>query len=146
MTFLQKKYRKSSTKHFHQVDCKLSRVLVVDDERDIRTLSERILSSVGHTVDLARDGNEALTLMDEHDYDLIILDVRMPNKNGLEVLQDMKKTDRLRDVPVIIFSALGSITSMMVEEGHRADDYIEKPFTRNEFLRKVEKILKKTSD
>ena len=113
----------------------------MDDEGDIRALSGRVLKSVGHTVDLAKDGNEALEWMRDYDYDLVVLDVMMPNKDGLEVLQDMKKTDRLKDVPVIIFSALGS--TLTVEEGNRADDYIEKPFTRDEFLRKVEKILLK---
>lgn len=117
---------------------------MVDDEGDIRTLSGRMLVSVGHTVDLAKDGVEALVWLGEHDYDLVVLDVMMPNKNGLEVIQEMKNSNRLRDVPVIIFSALGSGTRLMVEEGHRADDYIEKPFTRDEFLSKVEKILIKT--
>jgi two-component system response regulator ResD len=121
----------------------LARILVVDDEGDIRALSGRVLVSVGHTVDLAKDGNEAMEWLNDYDYDLVVLDVMMPNKNGLEVLQDMKNSDRLRDVPVIIFSALGSGSQGMVEEGNRADDYLEKPFTRNEFLRKVEKILGK---
>jgi two-component system response regulator ResD len=121
----------------------LARILVVDDEGDIRALSGRVLVSVGHTVDLAKDGNEAIAWLNDYDYDLVVLDVMMPNKNGLEVLQDMKNSDRLRDVPVIIFSALGSGSQGMVEEGNRADDYLEKPFTRNEFLRKVEKILGK---
>ncbi len=113
----------------------------MDDEGDIRALSRRILVGEGHTVDLAKDGVEALVWLGEHDYDLVVLDVMMPNKNGFEVLQDMKQSDRLRDILVIVFSALSPGTEMMVEKGNMADDYIEKPFTRDEFLSKVEKIL-----
>ena len=118
----------------------------MDDEGDIRALTRRTLSSVGHEVDVAKDRVKALESMSENDYDLIVLDVMMPNKNGIEVIRDMKKTDRLQDVPVLIFSALGSGTRLMKEEGPRADDYIEKPFTRKELLDKVEKMLNKPSN
>ena len=122
----------------------LAKILVVDDEGDIRALTRRTLSSVGHEVDVANDGNEALESMSENDYDLIVLDVMMPNKNGIEVIRDMRKTDQLRDIPVLIFSALGSGTRLMKEEGPIADDYIEKPFTRKEIITKIEKMLNKT--
>lgn len=115
----------------------------MDDEGDIRALTGRTLTSVGHKVDLAKDGIEALQWMRDYDYDLVVLDVMMPNKNGIEVIRDMKKTDRLRDTPVLIFSALGSGTRLK-KEGPKADDYLEKPFTRNEIIAKVEKMLNKT--
>jgi len=121
----------------------MARILVVDDEGDIRALTGRTLSSVGHKVDLAKDGNEVLRWMSDYDYDLVVLDVMMPHKNGIEVIRDMKKTDRLQHIPVLIFSALGSGTRVMEEEGPRADDYLEKPFTRKEIIAKVEKMLNK---
>ncbi len=115
----------------------------MDDEEDMRALSGRVLVSVGHTVDLAKDEDEALVWMKDHDYDLVVLDMLMPNKNGPEVIQDMKKTDRLQDVPVLILSVIGEGTKLMVEVSKTAEDYIEKPYTRDKFLRKVKKIVGK---
>ena len=121
----------------------LARILVVDDEEDVRVLTGRVLSSEGYDVALAEDGDVALEMMREKDYDLVILDVMMPNKHGLDVVRDMKRDERLREVPIILFSALGTGTRLMLEEENKADDYIQKPFMRKEFLRKVEKLIKK---
>ena len=119
----------------------MTRVLVVDDEGDIRALTGRVLSREGHDVDLAKDGDEALAWMNDYEYDLIILDVMMPNRNGIEVVKEMKKNERLRGVPILLFSALGSGVKLMLEEGNKADDYIEKPFTKSDLMAKVEKLL-----
>jgi len=94
----------------------MARILVVDDEEDIRVLIDMVLSREGYDVDLAKDGVEALMRMNEYDYDLVILDVIMPNKNGLEVIRDMKKNKRLQGVPIIIISALGTGTRLMLED------------------------------
>jgi two-component system response regulator ResD len=118
------------------------RILVVDDEEDIRVLTGRGLVREGYDVDLAGNGDEAWEWLRDYDYALVILDVMMPNKNGLEVIQDMKKTERLQNVSIIVFSALGSGLRTMVEEGHRADEYIEKPFTRKELMMKIGKLVK----
>ncbi|MBT4321249.1 response regulator [Candidatus Bathyarchaeota archaeon] len=115
----------------------MKRILVVDDEEDIRTLAVRTLVSVGIDVVSAIDGNEALRYMNEIDFDLVLLDYRMSNKNGLEVIQEMKKIDRLKGIPVILFSAFQSIK----DEAIGVDDYLEKPFTRDEFLQKVVKYV-----
>lgn len=71
----------------------MAKILVADDEEDIRTFTTRVLTHEGHDVTLAEDGEEAMTLMKKNDYDLIILDIMMPNKNGLQVVQHMKKTE-----------------------------------------------------
>lgn len=123
----------------------MARILVVDDEGDIRALSRRTLTSMGHTVNTAKDGNEALQWMNDHDYDLIILDIMMPEKNGIEVLNEMKQTPKLQSVPVIVFSALSPTNSNIAETETRADEYIEKPFTRESFIKKVEKILSESN-
>jgi len=120
----------------------MARVLVVDDEGDIRALTRRVLTREGYDVDLARDGSEALKWLNDYDYDLVILDVMMPNLNGLEVVRNMKNTERLEGVPVLLFSALGSGVKLMLEEGNKADDFIEKPFTKKDLMKKVEKLVK----
>lgn len=100
-----------------------------------------MLSSEGYYVAFAEDGEEALELMKAHDYDLVILDVMMPNKHGLDVVRAMKRDERLKTVPTIIFSALGTGTRLILEDENQADDYIQKPFMRKEFLHKVEKLI-----
>lgn len=121
----------------------LARILVVDDEEDVRVLTGKVLSSEGYDVALAEDGDVALELMRNNDYDLVILDVMMPNKHGLDVVRDMKRDKRLREVPIILFSALGTGTRLMLEDENKADDYVQKPFMRKEFLYKVEKLINK---
>lgn len=83
----------------------MARILVADDEKEIRTFTNRTLTHEGHDVTLADDGELAIELMKQNDYDLVILDIMMPNKNGLEVVQYMKKDERLQSVPISLFSA-----------------------------------------
>ena len=121
----------------------LARILVVDDDEDICVLVGRTLSNEGYKVDLAEDGVQALESMGESDYDLVVLDVMMPNKNGLEVIRDMKNEGRLRSIPILLFSALGTGTKMMLQDENQADDYAQKPFMKNDFLMKVKKLINK---
>jgi DNA-binding response OmpR family regulator len=121
----------------------LARILVVDDDEDICVLVGRTLSNEGYKVDLAEDGVQALESMGESDYDLVVLDVMMPNKNGLEVIRDMKNEGRLRSIPILLFSALGTGTKMMLQDENQADDYAQKPFMKNDFLVKVKKLINK---
>ena len=121
----------------------MARILVVDDDEDICVLVGRTLSNEGYKVDLAKDGVQALESMGESDYDLVVLDVMMPNKNGLEVIRDMKNEGRLRSIPILLFSALGTGTKMMLQDENQADDYAQKPFMKNDFLVKVKKLINK---
>lgn len=121
----------------------MARILVVDDEEDLRVLTGKFLSIEGHDVDLAKGGDEAFKWMNEYDYDLVILDVIMPGKNGVQVVEDMKKTERLRDIPIILFTVLESDVMLRLTDETRPDDYIQKPFAKEEFLLKVEKLLSK---
>ena len=121
----------------------MAKILVADDEEDIRTFTTRVLIHEGHTVTLAEDGELAIELMKQNDYDLVILDIMMPNKNGLEVVQYMKKDERLQNVPIFLFSASGPINNLTIEVKAMVDDYLRKPFMRLEFLQIVNKLLNK---
>ena len=121
----------------------LARILVADDEKDIRTFTNRILTHEGHDVTLADDGELAIEFMTHNDYDLVILDIMMPNKNGLEVVQYMKKDERLQSVPIFLFSASGPINTLTLEVKDIVDAYLRKPFMRKEFLQIVEKLVYK---
>jgi sigma-B regulation protein RsbU (phosphoserine phosphatase) len=104
------------------------RVLVADDNSINRDLLRQWLTRQGHEVEEATGGEEALALVRKNDYDLILLDLVMPDKNGLEVLETLKQEGRLGLVPVIMLSALDEIDSVArcIERG--ADDYVAKPF------------------
>ena len=123
----------------------LARILVADDEKDIRTFTNRILTHEGYDVTLAEDGEQAIEYMKHNDYDLVILDIMMPNKNGLEVVQYMKKDERLKSVPIFLFSASGPINTLTLEVKDIVDSYLRKPFMRKEFLQIVNKLINKAN-
>ncbi len=104
-------------------------LLVVDDNEDNRyTLTRRLAREGYSTVVTATNGREALALLAARPFDLILLDVMMPEMNGYEVLERLRADDRLRHVPVIMISALDQLESVVrcIELG--AEDYLPKPF------------------
>ncbi|MEE9570540.1 MAG: response regulator [Gammaproteobacteria bacterium] len=104
------------------------RILVVDDIESNRDLLSRRLTRDGHHVAVAADGKEALAMLGEGEFDLVLLDLMMPRMNGYEVLKHMKADAELRNIPVIMISALDETDSVIrcIEAG--ADDYLLKPF------------------
>ena len=107
---------------------KQNAILIVDDNEMNRDLLLRRLGRNGYDLATAEDGNQAMAKMKEKNFDLVLLDIMMPEVNGYQVLEFMKKDDQLRHVPVIMISALDEIESVVrcIELG--ADDYITKPF------------------
>jgi two-component system, sensor histidine kinase and response regulator len=103
-------------------------VLVVDDDASNRDVLSRRLRWQGHDVRIAGTGREALQMMSEAEYDLVLLDIMMPDMDGYEVLGHIKSDERLRHIPVIMVSALSELQSVVrcIEAG--AEDYLAKPF------------------
>jgi signal transduction histidine kinase len=103
-------------------------LLVVDDDASNRDVLSRRLTRQGHTVVTANSGPEALQVVRGGDFDLVLLDIMMPDMDGYEVLGQMKADARLRHIPVIMISALNEVQSVVrcVEAG--AEDYLAKPF------------------
>lgn len=103
-------------------------LLVVDDNEINRDVLSRRLERQGHTVSVAENGRAALNMLSANTFDLVLLDVMMPELNGYQVLQWMKNQPALRDIPVIMISALDEIESVVrcIELG--AEDYLPKPF------------------
>ena len=104
------------------------RILVVDDNASNRDLLFRRLSHDGHQVARASSGRRALEILEVEDFDLILLDLLMPDLNGFEVLERLKADERLHDIPVIMISGLQETDSAIrcIEAG--AEDYLPKPF------------------
>jgi two-component system sensor histidine kinase/response regulator len=103
-------------------------VLVVDDDATNREVLSRRLKLQGHVVVTAISGEDALQLAHEHPFDLVLLDIMMPDMDGYEVLGRLKADERLRHIPVIMISALNEVQSVVrcIEAG--AEDYLAKPF------------------
>jgi len=106
----------------------IGRILVVDDNRMNRVKLSISLEGQGHQVELAEDGGQALALLKQQDFDAVLLDIVMPGMDGFQVLEKMKADPDLRDIPVIVISALDEIDSAVrcIEDG--AEDYLPKPF------------------
>ncbi|GAB4426225.1 MAG: hypothetical protein Fur0044_24260 [Anaerolineae bacterium] len=103
-------------------------LLVVDDNEMNRDMLSRRLLRQGHQVEMATNGREALAMIESHTFDLVLLDIMMPEMNGYEVLEYVKSDPLLRHIPVIMITAVDEIESVVrcIELG--ADDYLPKPF------------------
>ena len=115
-------------------------VLVVDDEPMLRNLLSRLLRMEGYEVIEAPDGKVALEMVSDHDPDLVLLDVMMPERDGLDVLGDLRQTS---DIPVILVSALGEEADRVLGLKMGADDYVVKPFSAAELSARIESVLRR---
>ncbi|MCL2864777.1 MAG: response regulator transcription factor [Lachnospiraceae bacterium] len=119
------------------------RILVVDDEKLIVKGIRFSLEQDGMTVDTAYDGEEALALAKETEYDLVLLDVMLPKRGGLEVCQHIRE---FSDMPVVMLTAKGEDMDKVLGLEYGADDYITKPFNILEVKLRIKNILRRTSD
>ena len=118
-------------------------ILVVDDNEINRDLLSRYLERQGHTVRVAPNGRQALEMIATGAFDLVLLDIMMPELNGYQVLQHLKQSETWRDLPVIMISALDEIDSAVrcIELG--AEDYLRKPFNPVLLRARVQACLEK---
>jgi DNA-binding response OmpR family regulator len=122
-----------------------ARILVVDDEPDILQLERMILVNAGYEVETVADGASALARVAESDYDLIILDVMMPDLDGFEVCQRIKADPRSSDVPILFLTAKDEPKALL--EGFKAGAamYISKPFSEAKLLALVSTLVGKAT-
>lgn len=120
------------------------KILVVDDEPAMREGLADNLVFEGYTVDLAEDGKVALSKIKEASYDLIILDVMMPELSGFDVCKKLRMDGHT--VPVILLTAKGEEIDRVLGLELGADDYITKPFSLRELLARVKAVLRRTQN
>jgi len=117
-----------------------AQVLIVDDEEQMLLAMETVLQGLGHQVVKARDGREALALLEKIKPDFVISDMRMPEMTGLELLAAIQKKDP--QLPVVMITAYGTITQAVEAMQHGAFDFITKPFSADDLERVTSRILK----
>ena len=116
----------------------MARLLAVDDERDILELISRFAEHEGHTIDTAGSGAEAVRLCQKNDYDLIILDIMMPEMDGFTVCKEIRARGQ---TPIIMLSALGTEYDKLMGFELGVDDYVAKPFSPRELMARVKAVL-----
>src|SRR5690625_2913840 len=120
-----------------------SKILVVDDEERIRRLIRMYLEREDFLIEEAENGKEALELALNNDYDLILLDIMMPEMDGIEVCEAFRKE---KTTPVIMLTAKGEEANRVQGFEAGADDYIVKPFSPREVILRVKAILRRVTD
>ena len=118
-------------------------VLVVDDNRDHSQALAKIFERAGYRVGTAGDGQEALTILTERPFDLVITDLRMPRMNGLDLLRSIRAMSP--HVPVLIVTAFGEWTTYIEAIDCGCVDYLSKPVRREEILMAARKALTRRS-
>ena len=118
-------------------------ILVVDDDKEIVNAIEIYLSQEGYKIIKAYDGEEALEKLKENEIHLIILDIMMPNKDGIETLQEIRKN---KTIPVIMLSAKSEDYDKIAGLNTGADDYVTKPFNPLELIARVKSNIRRYVD
>jgi len=123
----------------------MTKILIVDDEKDIVETLSFMLKASGFEIFSAYDGEEGLKLAKEASPDLIILDVMMPKINGYKICRLLKYDAKYKNIPIIMVTARSQDTDKLIGEETGADEYITKPFEFNDLLEVINKYVKNTS-
>ncbi len=117
------------------------RILVVEDEKKVASFIKRGLEEEGYSVDVAYDGDEGLKMGADEDYDLILMDLMLPQKDGLEVIRDL----RVQDIrtPVLCLTAKDKVDDIVSGLDSGSDDYLTKPFAFAELLARVRALIRR---
>ena len=117
------------------------KILVVDDEEMIRKIISKYAAFEGHEVTEAKDGLEAIELCKNNDFDILIIDIMMPELDGFSTCREIRKTS---DIPIIMLSARGEEYDKINGFELGIDDYVVKPFSAKELMLRVDAIMKRT--
>jgi DNA-binding response OmpR family regulator len=117
-------------------------ILLVEDDQNLGFVIQDQLKRRGYNVHLCRDGKEGLKYFNEHAYDLCVLDVMMPHKDGLSLAEDIRMTD-VR-IPIVFLTAKSQTEDKIAGFKAGGDDYLTKPFSQEELILRIEAILRRT--
>lgn len=122
-------------------DMQKKHILVVDDDTRLRSLLQRFLLKSDFLVSAAKNANEARARLAQYEFDLIILDIMMPEESGLVFLHKLRQES---DVPVILLTAMGETADRIIGLETGADDYLPKPFEPQELILRIKNILRRS--
>ena len=120
----------------------MSRILIVDDEINIRRVVKEYAEFEGYEVGEAANGMEAVELVKNNDYDLIVMDIMMPKLDGFSTCKEIKK---YKSIPVIMLSARGEEYDKLFGFELGIDDYVVKPFSPKELMARIKAVIKRNS-
>jgi DNA-binding NtrC family response regulator len=116
-----------------------SRILVVDDEEALRTVLSSELKGEGYDVDTASDGDEAISVVQNKKFDLLLLDIKMPKVDGFEVLKFVKKS--FPSIKVIMLTGFADLKNAIESKKLGAEDFVSKPYDLVDLLTTIERVL-----
>ena len=122
---------------------KFEKVIVIEDEADILEVIEYNLAREGYRVLSARDGEEGLRLVKREMPDLVLLDLMLPGLDGIEVCRKLKEDPITRSIPIIMVTAKGEESDIVLGLGIGADDYVTKPFSPKELMGRSKAVLRR---
>src|SRR5579872_4899902 len=127
------------TAPFSKLSESQGKVLVIDDEADIREGLELLLTSEGFSVDLAQNATEGLRKLEERPYDLVLLDLMMPDRSGMDVLAEVRERDR--ETPIFMITAYGSVEAAVQALKLGASDYFSKPWDNEKLIIEIDRMI-----
>jgi len=117
------------------------RILVVDDEPIVLTCCQRILEDQGHTVHLVGSADEAITVMEDEPFEILLVDIKMPIRDGIDLVREIK--ERWPQTSVVVMTGYATPGTIRKSRSVKADRFISKPFTPDELLEILQTIISK---
>jgi len=121
-------------------------ILIVEDEEVVRKFLRLQLSQWGYKVTEAKDGVQAILKLGKENFDLILLDIMMPNKDGWELMKEVRLSPKTKDIPMIVLTAKNKDSDMFKGYELGANYYIPKPFTKTQLLHGLKLVFEEDSD
>jgi two-component system phosphate regulon response regulator PhoB len=119
------------------------RILIVEDEKSLVKPLEYSFKREGYETSVAHDGDEGLRKAQTQLPDLILLDIMLPGKNGIEICQELRSGDRTREIPIIMLTAKAEEMDQVIGFSVGADDYVTKPFSTKVLLQRIKALLRR---
>ncbi len=122
----------------------MKKILLIEDEAHVVSFIKKGLSEEGFEISVAFDGNTGLQLLQENEFEMVILDIMIPGMNGLEVCKEIRKTNS--SLPVLFLTALGTSENIVLGLESGADDYLVKPFKFIELVARIKTLLRRVEN
>ena len=118
-----------------------NKILIIEDEELILTFLQKRIEKENFDVDVARDGNEAISQIDKNKYDSIIVDLMLPFVSGFQLIGHIRADDKNEETPIIVVSALGNESTIIEALSIGANDFLKKPIALNVLLTKLKLLI-----